>query len=563
MKKIAFYLRVSTAHQEKEQSIQTQLEKLKEKYKGEKMIKVYQDVCSGSYLQREGLNQLREDAKKGLFDVIGIYALDRLSRNLGHQIALLEEFEKQGIRVEVLGEDYGNSPEGILNRNIRGAFAEYERFRIAQRMKDGRYRKIENQEYAVGTSPYGYKIVKENGKARLEINPEEAKVVKAIFRIYLEEHSLGKTAERIYKMGYRSRTNKSFSRFMIGHFLKNETYIGNFYFGKTFACEPKNPIRVNKKSKTPLTSRKYNPKENWKLIKVPAIIDENTFNRVQEIRKEMARQSLKPTRHYLLQGLIKCPYCNMRYIGKMRSKSHRLESPNGSHFSYICPRKAGKRRPDDYHCPSREISTKRLDFYVWEYVSALIRDKDKLINSIKLLREKRESEKDFNKRVYDGLLEQKAKIKQKKSKLLKLFTDDKIRKDDLEREIVALNNEEDYLENQLKEAERKLLEVKETASLEEEIERTCLEYQSKIENADFDLKRRILNKWVKEIILPKDGSILIKVRIPQPENPQKIQFSSAQYVRTGVSVSEEVWWGERKGLKLIKGRFLGSKPAIL
>ena len=559
MKKIALYCRVSSQEQGKNETIQTQLAKLKEKYKEEKIVKEYRDVCSGAYLQRERLNQLREDAKRGLFNVIGIYALDRLSRNLGHQIALLDEFEKQGIRVEVLGEDYGNSPEGILNRNIRGAFAEYERYRIAQRMKDGRYRKIENQEYAVGTSPFGYKIVKENGKSRLEIDPKEVKIVKAIFETYLEEKTLGKVADRIYKMGYRSRTNKSFSRFLISSILENETYVGNFYFGKTFACEPKNPIKTKRKS--PLSSRGYNPKDKWKLIKVPAIIDENTFGRVQEIKKEMAKSSLKPTRNYLLQGLIKCPYCNFRYIGKMRSKSHRLESPNGSHFSYICPRKSGRRRPDDHKCPSREISTKRLDLYVWEYVSALIQDKDRVISSIRLLKEKRESEKEFNKRIYDNLLEQKAKIKEKKSKLFNLFTDDKIRKDDLERQIGVLNSEEDYLENQLKEAEKKLLEVKETASLEEEIERTCLEYQSKIKNANFDLKRRILNRWVKEIILPKDGSILIKVRIPQPENSSIIP--STQYVRTGMSVSEEVWWGERKGLKLIKGRFPGNNPAIL
>ncbi len=538
MKKVVFYLRVSTQEQGENETIQTQLAKLKEKYKNEKVIKEYRDVCSGAYLQREGLNQLREDAKKRLFDVIGIYALDRLSRNLGHQIALLEEFEKQGIRVEVLGEDYEDSPEGILNRNIRGAFSEYERFRITQRMKDGRYRKIENQEYAVGSAPYGYKIVKENGKARLEINPEEAKIVKAIFRIYVEERSLGKTAERIYKMGYRSKTKKSFSRFLISRILENETYIGNFYFGKTFACEPTKPVKAKRKS--PLSSRKYRLKSEWRLIKVPAIIDENNFNRIQETKKKMARQPLKPTRHYLLQGLIKCPYCNFRYIGKMRSKSHRLESPNGSHFSYICPRKSGKRRPDDHKCPSREISTKRLDSYVWDYVSSLIRDKDKVISSIKLLKEKRENEKDFTNIVYDSLITEKAKVKEAKGKIFDLYAYGEYQKEDLDSKISELNSQEANLERQIKEAERKLAEIKETASIEEEIERTCLEYQGKIKNANFELKRRILNRWVKEIILPKDGSILIRVRIPQSENLPALQFPSTQYVRTGVSTSELV-----------------------
>jgi len=543
MKKVALYCRTSTQRQEKDETIKTQLFKLREIYKKENIVKEYiDDGYSGTYLSRPAFNSLREDAEKGLFNVIALYSNDRLSRNDLHQRGLIEEFQKQGIKIEILGQELKtDTPADRFQVNVMGSISQYEREMITQRMRDGRYRKIKNQEFAVGTPPYGYKISKENEKARLEINLREAKIVKEIFRIYIEEKSLGKTAERIYEVGYRSRTNKSFSGFMIGHFLKNETYIGNFYFGKTIACEPKKSIKVNKKSRTPLTSRKYKPREEWVLIKVPAIIDEDTFNRVQEIRKEMARSSLKPTRNYLLQGLIKCPYCNFRYIGKMKSKSHRLESPNGSPFSYICPRRAGKRRPDDHKCSSREISTKRLDSYVWGYVSALIQDKDKVINSVRLLKEKRKSEKDFNQRIYDSLITEKAKIKEAKNKIFGLYAYGEYKKEDLDYKLAELDNQENDLEKQIKEAEKKLLEIKETHSLEEEIERTCLEYQGKIKNANFELKRRILNRWVKEIVLPKEGGIKIVVRIPQTEKSLSIPSSiySGCYP-TRVSTSEEV-----------------------
>jgi len=163
MRKIVLYCRVSTHHQEKDETIQTQLAKLRETYKGEEIVKEYKDVGSGAYLQRPALNQLREEVKKGLFDIIAVYSLDRLSRKLGHQIALIEEFEQNGIEVEVLGENYENNPENILNRNIRGAISEYERFKISQRMRDGKYRKAET-EFVWGTASYGYKIVKKDGK---------------------------------------------------------------------------------------------------------------------------------------------------------------------------------------------------------------------------------------------------------------------------------------------------------------------------------------------------------------------------------------------------------------
>jgi len=566
MKKVAFYLRVSSQEQGKNETIKTQLSKLKEKYKQEKIIKEYRDICSGAYLQREGLNQLREDAKKGLFDFVGLYSLDRLARNLGHQIALLEEFEKEGIRVEVLGEDYGSSPEGILNRNIRGAFAEYERFRIAQRMRDGKYRKAES-EFVWGTPPYGYRIVKKEDKRQLEINPEEAEVTKAMFRIYPEEYGLGKTAKRIYEMGYRARTKRngkhiSFSPFMISKILENETYIGNFYYGKTYPCEPENPRKENRKYQ--LSSRKYRPKEEWKLMKVPAIIDQPTFDRVQEIKREMAKSSLKPTRHYLCQGLIKCIRCGYRYIGKMRSKSHREESPQGSHFYYLCPKKASRRRPNEPYCRSREISARELDEEVWRYVSSLIKDKKKVRRAIKSLKEERENKREFNQKIYDGLITEKAKIKQKISKLLDEFAEDKLLKENLKEKVEELTSQQGDLERQIEEVKKELARVDEIKVIEEEIERSCLEYRDKIDSADFDFKRRTLKKWVKEINLPDEGGIVIKVRIPQPEKPFKLILSPVKKLQhTYTATSEEVWWGERKGLKLIKGRFLGNNPAIL
>jgi site-specific DNA recombinase len=545
IRKIALYCRVSTSSQEKQETIETQLSKLREVYKNEKIVKEYIDVCSGFYLEREGLNQLRKDAKNGLFNVVAVYSLDRLSRKLAHQIALIEELEKCGVKVESLFEgDVDSTPEGILNRNIRGAFSEYERYKIAQRMRDGKYRKAAEGDFVWGTPPYGYTIVKKGGKRKLAINPKEAEVVKAIFKIYLEEFSLYKTAKRIYEMGYRARTKRNgknipFSPFMISKILDNEVYIGNFYYGKTFPSEPENPRK--EKRKYTLSSRKYRPKEEWKMVKVPAIIDKATFERVQEIKKEMAKHSLKPTRHYLCQGLLRCIHCGYRYIGKMRSKSHREESPHGVHFYYVCPNKASRRRPGQPLCHSREINTRTLDTIVWEFVSSLIKDKEKLRKAIKNLIVERENKREINQKKYENLVQKKLEIKRKKSKLLDLYGDGNISKEDLDEKILELNSQQEELEKQIKEVEKELLKVDEIEMIEKEIEQACSEYMDKIDNADFELKRRILKKWVKEINLPDEGGILIKVRIPPPEKPIKIQFSQGEkVVQTQNTISEEV-----------------------
>lgn len=540
MKKVALYCRVSTASQEREQTIKTQLDKLREIY-GKQIIKEYlDDGYSGAYLSRPALNQLREDAKAGLFNVVALYALDRLSRTAIHQIGLRQEFKKLGVKLEVQGQEVkeDTAHDRFINNTLANV-NELEKEMIASRMRDGKYRKART-EFVWGTPPFGYRIIKdEDGKRQLAIDNEEARIIKTMFGIYLEEHGLGKTAKRIYEMGFKSRSGKVFSSFMIGQFLRDEVYIGNFYYGKTYPSEPEKPIKKNRKHQ--LSSRKYRPRKEWKLLKVPQIIDQITFDRVQEIRKKMAEQSLKPTRHYLCQGLIVCELCGYRYIGKMRSKSHREESPNGNYFYYVCPKRSSRRRLGEPICLSKEMNTRDVDQYVWEYVSSLIQDKERVKAAIRQLKEKRESMREFNQSIYDNLMAKKEEIKRQKSKILDLYATGKYSEEDLDAKIAEYDVQQEDLDRRLKEVEIDLQKVNEIETLEAEIEQTCLEYQDKIQNADFDLKKRILKKWVKEITLPKDGGIRIRVMIPEPEQP--INFVSPQRELVGrsrISASEDV-----------------------
>ena len=94
------------------------------------------------------------------------------------------------------------------------------------------------------------------------------------------------------------------------------------------------------------------------------------------------------------------------------------------------------------------------------------------------------------------------------------------------------------MEGQIKETEREFQKIKEIGAIEKEIERSCLEYRGKIENADFEFKRRILKKWVKEITLSSEGGIVIRVRIPEPEEPAKlglIHLKNLQHSYTATS----------------------------
>jgi len=525
MEKVALYCRVSGQEQGKKETIQTQLAKLKEKYKKEKIIKEYKDICSGAYLQREGLNQLREDAKKKLFDVIGIYALDRLSRNLGHQIALLEEFEKQEIKVEVLGENYEDSPEGMLNRNIRGAFSEYERYKIATRMRDGKYRKAEAGKLVASYPTFGYKLTRIDNEAHFEIDPKESKIVKSIFGMYLETHSQRGVGKKLKEMGIvgRGRRNQKpapLNYRMLSGLLRNETYIGNFYFGRSYFVEPERRYKTD--TKTLLTRRKFRPRSEWKLIKVPAIIDKSIFDRVQEILKVKAINSLKPTKHqYLCQGLIKCVNCGRRYSGGIHNTYKGKD-----YLIYLCPQKYKRGVSWQSSCNSRSMNVEKLDGYIWQYIQALISQPEKVKRAINLLKEKRESDRSFNQKVYDSLIVEKAEIKKKKSRILDLYSEGNYQKEDLDSKISDLNSQEELFNQQIRNSEKNFEKIENTEVIEKEIEQLCLEYQDKIKNPNFELKKRIVRKWVKEINITNEANIVLKIRIPEPEEPLKLPFVS-------------------------------------
>ena len=103
----ALYARVSTARQEQEQTIGSQIEAL-ERVARELGLTVpaerrYIDTgFSGTRLDRPGLDALRDAAADGFIDAVFVYCPDRLARKSVHQHVLLEELSKRGVDVHFI-----------------------------------------------------------------------------------------------------------------------------------------------------------------------------------------------------------------------------------------------------------------------------------------------------------------------------------------------------------------------------------------------------------------------------------------------------------------------------
>lgn len=135
----AIYARVSTLDQEPE----NQLAELRRYItaRGWTGVEYVDRGVSGAKDRRPALDELLRDARRRRFDTLVVWRLDRLGRNLRHLIVLLEELQALGIAFVSLGEGIdATTPAGKLQMHILAAIAEFERARIAERVKAGMQR---------------------------------------------------------------------------------------------------------------------------------------------------------------------------------------------------------------------------------------------------------------------------------------------------------------------------------------------------------------------------------------------------------------------------------------
>ena len=135
-RRAAIYARVSTF----EQTAENQLAELRRfvKVRGWAAHEYVDEGVSGAMDRRPELDKLFRDAKRRRFDVLVCWRLDRLGRSLRHLILFLEELNALGVAFVSLTEGIdATTPAGRLQMHILGAIAEFERARIAERIRLG------------------------------------------------------------------------------------------------------------------------------------------------------------------------------------------------------------------------------------------------------------------------------------------------------------------------------------------------------------------------------------------------------------------------------------------
>ena len=136
MKRAALYLRVSSVDQHPE----TQLHDLRQMatQRGLEIVTEYTDRISGAKARRPGLDRMMADARRGRFDVLMVWAFDRIARSVVHFLQVLDELNHLGIEFVSFREQIDTGgPLGRAIVIIVGAVAELERNLIVERVRAG------------------------------------------------------------------------------------------------------------------------------------------------------------------------------------------------------------------------------------------------------------------------------------------------------------------------------------------------------------------------------------------------------------------------------------------
>lgn len=333
--KAIVYARVSTARQaDHDLSIPDQIAHAERycKERGIEIVVTYVDPgASARDDNRPQFQRMMDDVKSGTMraNMVLVHSFSRFFRDAYGFAVYSRMLEKNGIRLVSMTQETGEGAQADLMRQILSSFDEYQSAETAKHVTRSMIENAKRGFWNGAAAPYGYKtiVVERHGnkdKKKLDLEPQEAEIVKMIFQLYL--YGDGKTGPLGIKnlvsylngRGVKNRNGKPFRIQHIQEALRRSAYIGTYYFNRTDS-----------------RTRKPRPREEWIEIAVPPIVEESIFHAVQA-QLDARNPTMTPPRiassRILLTGVATCESCG----APMRTRAGK----NGQYWYYTCSRSA-------------------------------------------------------------------------------------------------------------------------------------------------------------------------------------------------------------------------------
>jgi site-specific DNA recombinase len=540
MLRAALYARVSTEMQEKEQTIRSQLAAVvrhaeHQGFHTTTALTYTDEGYSGSYLDRPALDELRDHAREGRFDVVVVLCPDRLARKYAYQVLLMEELNRTGVEVHFCERPITDSPDDQLLLQIQGAIAEYERAKIAERSRRGRLHRARMGELSPGRLPYGYRrnAKRYGGDGKILIDEKEAAMVRQVFGWYAqEETSVYGVVRKLNSSEWKTRTGRdAWSSSTVLRMLRCEWYAGKAYYNRTKS--------TRNDGKTPRHTFTERPRAEWIEVGVPALIDEPLFQLVQrriQENRHFAKRRLKYEGVYLLRGLLKCGVCGGAYVGSGKA-SPRNAGGNHIYHYYIC----GK-RPDPFsdavrgRCPNDRLRAAGVNEAVWTSIRDLLLDSDTFAQELAAWVERQTtmpSDQDVRTRKTEARLEE---LTRQRARLTDAYQTGALALDPFRTRIQALEANHAAAELALAEIKTKHLEVELVRSRALGAQQVISTLRTKLLDADFDTQQTILRLLVERVVV-HGQSLEIHLALPVSGN----SALTSKHLQEGDGAELGVW----------------------
>src|SRR3984885_427536 len=402
-------------------------------------------------------------------------------------------------------------------------FAEYEKAQLMERYRRGRaWRTKTGRVNVLAGPPFGYRYVLKTPEtaARYEVAGHEVVLVAEMFRRYVGEGAaiadLGRwpTAQ-----GVRTRSGKEkWDRSVIWSMLRNPAYVGTAVFGKTRAVHE--PAGLNRTARlagrtVPRQVRTQDrPREEWTGIPVPALADEETFDRVQQRLQDNKRFASRNTKvPSLLQGIAACASCGYGYY-----RTTTTTTAGNKIYYYRCLGSDDYRYQGGRVCQNKPVRADYADQVVWDHVTALLADPALIRAEIgKRLERARTSDPVTRKR---GQLEQAlAKTAASIASMVTAFSEQLLTIDELRARMPALRARETGLKDQIAALDAQAAGRDAYLKLAGDLEGFLARLRDSAATATTQDRQRVLRAVVQDVLVGPE-KITIRHRIPvrEPSN---------------------------------------------
>ena len=338
--RIATYTRISTDEVNQPYSLGAQSEKLSNYVASQvdwELVSTFTDQMSGSKLERPGLSNALRAIKAGKFGLLLAYSVDRLSRRVRGLAEILETLDSVNVGFRSATEPFDTtSPAGSMMVQMLGIFAVFERATIIDRVIAGTDRKASLGGWCRGVAPYGYRVLK--GEGRVSVDETEAPLVPVLFDLFANQNLGSHTvANWLNRADLVTRSGKP------------------WYF---------NSVLTVLRSRVHLSQVRY--RNGWCDGSHSALVEKELFDAAQVILDERCEDSSKRATNasdYLLTRLVVCNHCGQRFAGT------RATGRNETCRYYTCgsPKRYGTKTRNADRLPADVLDSAIIDSLLAAY----------------------------------------------------------------------------------------------------------------------------------------------------------------------------------------------------